>query len=229
MSDKKFELSPSVSILIAGIIIAGAIIFTSHAAPAQNGNAVAAQAPTPTKLDIRLPSNKDHIIGSPTAPIVLVEYSDFQCPFCSMIHPSLKHIVETSNGQIAWVLRELPLTTIHPLAEPSAHAAECIAAQLGNDAFWKYADAVFSNQKQLSADYSAQIAAQLGADPAKFSQCVSSKQYQKLIDADSTEGMNNGANGTPYTVVVNTQTGKMLPLSGALPEAQLLSAIKSIR
>ncbi len=229
---KKFELSPSISIIIAGLLIAGAIIFVNmHPAPQVAGAAAAAAgAPTPTtKLSIRPPSTTDHIIGSPTAPIVLVEYSDFQCPFCSMIYPTLKKIVANSNGQIAFVQREMPLTTIHPNAEPAADAAECIAAELGNDAYWKYADAVFANQSQLSPAYSAQIAAKLGADPTKFATCVSSQQYKGLIDADSNEAQSNGGNGTPFTVIVNTKTGKMVSVSGALPEAQITQSINSIK
>ena len=233
MTGKKFELSPSVSIIISGVLIAGAIVFVNMhpatpAADAAGTGGTAAAAPT--KLSIRPPQPTDHTVGSPTtAPIVLVEYSDFQCPFCSMVYPTLKKIVANSNGQIAWIQRELPLTAIHPQAEPAAEAAECIAAELGNDAYWKYADAVFNNQSQLSAAYSAQVAAQLGADPTKFATCVSSKQFQNLIDADTTEANSNGGNGTPFTVVVNTKTGKMVPLSGALPEAQFTQAINSVK
>ena len=96
-----------------------------------------------TALNITPPSANDHIIGSPTAPIVLVEYSDFQCPYCKLIYPTLKQIVSESNGQVAWVYREFPLYQIHPEAENAANAAECISAQKGNDAFWKFADTIF--------------------------------------------------------------------------------------
>ncbi len=230
MPNKKFELSPAVSILVAGVIIAGSIVLVNHR-PADGANVAAAKAalPAPAKLDIRKPLATEHVIGSPSAPIVLVEYTDFQCPFCSMIHPTLKKIVGNSNGQIAWVLRHLPLTSIHPQAEPTALASECVAAQLGNEAFWKFTDEVFANQAKISPEFSAQVAAQLGADPAKFNKCVSSKQYQSVIDADSNEAISNGGNGTPFTVVLNTKTGKMVPISGALPEAQIMRAIESTK
>ncbi len=228
MSDKKFELSPAVSILIAGVIIAGAIVFVNMH-PSDTGAAALANAPAPTKLDIVKPSSDDHIIGSLTAPIILVEYSDFQCPFCSMIHPTLKQIVQNSNGQIAWVLREFPLTSIHPQAAPAATAAECIAALAGNDAFWKYVDTVFGNQTSLNPAYSAQLAKTLGVDPAKFAECVAKNPYQSKIDAQTSDAQNNGGNGTPFTVVVNTKTGKMVPISGALPKAQIEKVINSIK
>lgn len=226
---KKFELSPSVAILIAGVVIAAAIVFTNNSKqPAAQANAGGA-APTVSAGDIRPPSSNDHIIGSPTAPIVLVEYSDFQCPFCQMIYPTLKKIVSESNGQIAWVYREFPLSSIHPQAMPAANAAECIASQLGSAGFWRYADAVFSNQQQLSPAYSRQLAQQFGADMTKYDQCIASSQFQQVIDKDTAEAEAVGGNGTPFTVVINTKTGKAAPVSGALPYAQIMSVIKSLQ
>lgn len=228
---KKFELSPSLSIIIAGVIIAGAIIFVNKNPNTQIAAAADAAGPvgTPVALTIRPPSSSEHIVGSPNAPIVLVEYSDFQCPFCSMIYPEIKDIVGKSDGQIAWVQRELPLTSIHPNAGPAANAAECIAALGGNDAYWKFADAIFADQSKMSDSYYAQLAAQFGIDPAKFASCYSSKQYQSEIDADTSEAEQNGGNGTPFTIVVNTQTKKMVAVSGAVPEAQIQSVINSLK
>ncbi|MEI6864061.1 MAG: DsbA family protein [Candidatus Adlerbacteria bacterium] len=223
----KMEISPSVAILVAGVIIAGAILFTNNRAPAAAG--VAAGTTAPTTVDVRPPTAGDHIVGSPTAPIVLIEYSDFQCPFCSVIYPTLKKIVTESNGQIAWVYREFPLTSIHPQAAPAANAAECIAAQLGNAGFWKYTDAVFANQQALTPEYSAGLAKQFGADPAKYAACVAASTYQKVIDADTAEAESLGGNGTPFTVVLNTKTHKALPASGALPYAQIMSVIKNVQ
>lgn len=228
---KKFELSPSAAIIIAGVIIA-ATIFAVNRAPAQPtlANAAAAGvAVAPTDLAIRPPSAEDHIIGSPTAPIVLVEYSDFQCPFCSMVYPTLKKLVSESNGQIALVQRQLPLVSIHPNANPSANAAECIAAQLGNEGYWKFADAIFADQSKMSDAFYTQLAGQFGADMAKYQTCVTNKTYQSKIDQDTAEAGQNGGSGTPFTVVVNTKTGKMAPVSGALPEAQFQSVISSLK
>jgi protein-disulfide isomerase len=225
---KKFTLSPGVSILLAGALIAGSIVFVNlHPAPAAIADAAAAQA-TPTTLSVRAPSASDHIIGSSTAPIVLIEYADFQCPFCSLIYPSLKNIVNASNGQIAWVYREFPLTSIHPQAGPAANAAECIAAQLGNKGFWEYADAVFNNQSLLTPQYSAQLAAQFGADSAKYASCVAANTYQNVIERDTAEAEQNGGQGTPFTIVYNTATGKGEPISGALPQAQIEAVIQSV-
>ena len=223
--NKKFELSPSISIIIAGVIIAGSIVYvnTNPAAPAAVG-----QAPAPsTATNVRAPSAQDHIVGSLTAPLVLIEYSDFQCPFCNVVHPTLKRIVDESNGQIAWVYRHLPLESLHPNARPAALASECVAEQLGNDGFWKFAGIIFADQSKMSADYYAQVAVQLGANKAKFSSCISSNKYAGVVDADSQEAQQNGGNGTPYTVLYDKkgQTG----VSGALPYNTFTSVIKTFQ
>src|SRR6185295_1812236 len=126
--------------------------------------------------NVPAPSASDFIVGSPNAPIVLVDYSDFQCPFCSMIYPTLKKITSESNGQIAWVMREYPLYQIHPQALPAANAAECIADQLGNNGFWKFADTVFADQSKLNDGYYLQLAQLLGANVTTFNACVAANK-----------------------------------------------------
>lgn len=222
---KTFELSPSVSIIIAGVIIAGAIVYVNlnPATP----SAAQQQTPPSAATNVRAPSAQDHIIGSLNAPLVLIEYSDFQCPFCNIVHPTLKRIVDESKGQIAWVYRHLPLESLHPNARPAALASECVAEQLGNDGFWKFADAIFANQSKMSAEYYAQVAVQLGADKTKFNACVSSNKYAGRVDTDVQEAEQNGGQGTPYTVLYDKkgQTG----VSGALPYNMFISVIKTFQ
>lgn len=86
----------------------------------------------------------DHIIGSIDAPIVIVEYSDLECPYCKRFGGTMKEIVAESNGEVAWVYRHW---VVHPGALPKAGAAECVAKLKGNDAFWKYVDLVFGLMK----------------------------------------------------------------------------------
>ncbi len=220
-----FELSPSLSILIAGVVIAGAIVFVNlH--PSAPAAAAQPQAPT-TQTNVHAPSASDHIIGSPSAPLVLIEYSDFQCPFCSIVYPTLKKIVQDSNGQIAWVYRHFPLESIHPNAKPAAVASECIANQLGNGGFWKFASAIFADQSKMSSQYYEQVAKSLGADVTKFKSCVASPDAAKKVDADSAEAQQNGGQGTPYTILYDKkgQSG----VSGALPYDTFMSVIKSFR
>lgn len=226
MSDsKKLEISTPVAVIIAGVVIAGAILYT-NAHPASQAAADVNAGQLPTSVNVSAPSAQDHIVGSPDAPVVLVEYSDFQCPFCSLVYPTLKSIVAASNGQVAWVMRNFPLTSIHPQANPAANAAECIAEQLGNTGWWQYADAVFNNQDKLAPAYSRSLAVQFGANAQKYDACVSASKYQAKIDAQTAEAENNGGQGTPFTVVVGH--GKQVPVSGAVPASQFNSVINSL-
>lgn len=223
---KNAEFSPSISILLAGALIAGAILFTNYYSPAQAvvPADVGARA---AEISIKPPSPEDHWFGSPTASIVFVEYSDFQCPFCASIHPSLKRIVEESDGEVAWVYRHFPLESIHPEARPSAIAAECVAEQLGSEGFWAFADAAFENQRALGNAFYTQTATALGVDQAAFSSCLLSGAYDEKVDREYTEALQNGGGGTPFTVVVAGDI--KVPLSGALPYEQLKAVITAVQ
>jgi len=85
----------------------------------------------------------EHIWGNPDAIVTIVEYSDLECVFCKQFHPVLKRIVEESNGNVRWVYRHYPITSLHQYAFEKAVASECIAKLKGNDAFWKYSDLLF--------------------------------------------------------------------------------------
>lgn len=225
MSDlKKLEISPSVSILVAGVLIAAAILYTNT----HPGAALAdAQGASPTlNANVPAPSAQDHIIGSLDAPVVLIEYSDFQCPYCSLVYPTLKRIVSESNGKVAWVMRNFPLKSIHPNANPAANAAECIAEQLGSAGWWKFADAVFTDQSQLSDSYYESLAVSFGADRAKYESCYASSKYQSKIDAQANEAMQNGGQGTPYTIVYGG--GAQKGVSGAVPYEQFMAVINAV-
>lgn len=211
------------AIVIAGVVIAGTILYT-NAHPA--APAAATGQNLPASVNVSAPSAQDHIIGSPSAPVVLIEYSDFECPYCSMVYPTLKAIVNASGGKIAWVMRNFPLKSIHPEANPAANAAECIAAQLGDKGWWEFADAVFANQSKMNAAYYGQLAAQFGANMQQYNSCVSKSTYQSKIDAQETEAENNGGQGTPYTVVWGS--GKQVPVSGAQPQSNFELVIQSL-
>jgi protein-disulfide isomerase len=223
-TQKKFEITPSIAVLFSGVLIAGAIIFVNlnpTPAPTLEGSNL------PTSVDVRPASSNEHIMGSPNAKIILIEYSDFQCPYCSRVHPTLKRFVDEGEGDVAWVYRHLPLESIHPEARPAALASECIAEQLGNDGFWAFADRVFANQGKMNTAYYTQLAAELGADSVAFAGCLSSEKYAEKIDQDTLEAEQNGASGTPFTVVVGDAL--QVPVSGALPYAQFASVIKAVK
>lgn len=100
----------------------------------------AGKVTTPYTGEIAITEPGDHILGNPDASIVIIEYSDYECPYCKSFHPTLTQIVQNSNGNVAWVYRHWP---IHQGSLEKLIAAECIATLKGNDAFWKYTDLLF--------------------------------------------------------------------------------------
>ena len=185
--------------------------------PNQNGE-TAATAVVGKEIsvdDLKIRGNKD-------AKIYLVEYSDYQCPFCSRFHPTLKSEISENGDKVAWVYKYFPLTQIHPEARPSAIAAECVFKLGGNDKFWQYSDVLIDNQANLSGTLYKSEAAKLGINSSQFSTCLKDPSIAVEVDKNTSEGESLGVNGTPNTFVVKNENGKLTILdsvSGALPKA----------
>lgn len=172
-------------------------------------------APTPGK--IKPVSDNDHIRGDKNAKVTLVEYSDFQCPFCKQFHPTMQQVMKDYQGKVRWVYREFPLEAIHPRARPAANAAECVSALGGNDKFWAYADKLFEGAPEsLTDDKFKEIAVSIGIDGAKLQDCYSNKKYDNKIGDDLKDGQTGGITGTPGTVVIDAKGNSSL-IPGALP------------
>jgi protein-disulfide isomerase len=201
---------------------------------AGTGNSPAAAAPTKAGSQVlsSMPelTEEDHIRGSLDAPVILVEYSDYECPFCSRFHPTVQQVLEEYGDQVAWVYRHFPLTSIHPQAQISAEASECVAQLGGNDAFWQYTDLLFEKvglgdaATALSEENLVAYAAQIGVSSSAVQSCLDNGETTKLVSEDAAGGRSAGITGTPGTVVV-TQEGEYELISGALPFEQISSAI----
>lgn len=158
----------------------------------------------------------DHVRGDlKSAKVVLVEYSDFECPFCSRHHPVMQQIMDTYGDDVAWVYRHFPLS-FHPEAAPAAIASEC-AAQQGK--FWEYADALIAGQDKLGTAFYTELATQLGLNMNKFNSCLTNPATQALVDEDVQSGSTAGVSGTPATFV----NGQLV--SGAVPFASFKQMI----
>lgn len=192
-------------------------------------NAPVPQGPVSVKLDVAqaeaLPkvSSDDHIRGSADAEIILIEYSDFECPFCASFHPTAQQALDEYGDRIAWVYRHFPLESIHPKARPAANASECIAEIAGEEAFWRFADEVFGNPTSLN-DLSA-TAVKVGANKAAFDSCLSENRFNEVVDADYNEGLAAGVTGTPGNFIVNKK-GEVWKLPGAVPYTSLKQTIE---
>jgi len=147
----------------------------------------------------------EHIYGNPEAEIMIVEYSDTECPFCKNFHTTMHNIVEESNGEVAWVYRHYPIAQLHPKAFHEAEATECASELGGNDAFWKYTDQVYlRTQSNDSLDVAElpKIAQDLGLDMSAFNTCLASGKFAEKIQADMLDGENAGVQGTPTSFIV---------------------------
>src|SRR3989344_4864332 len=158
------NLSIPVAIVIAGALIAGAVYMgTSRGGTADSQQPQTAEQQQTGNLEqMAAITSEDHIRGNPNAEVTIVEYSDYECPFCKSFHPTMQRIVDEYGDKVAWVYRHFPLDSIHSKARPEAVAAECAAELGGNDAFWKFTDRFFeltpSNNQTDTATVLPQIA-----------------------------------------------------------------------
>jgi len=160
-------------------------------------------------------SEGDHVKGSRDAEVFLIEYSDYECPFCQRFHPTAQQVLDEYGGQVAWVYRHFPLDSIHPSARSAAEASECVAELGGNDAFWEFSGKLFegapASLKQLAS-----IATQAGVNSGAFQSCLDSGKYKDRVEESYQGGLASGVTGTPGSFVVNSK-GEAWIVPGAVP------------
>jgi len=170
-------------------------------------------------------TDKDHIQGSKDAKVLLVEYSDLQCPYCQAFHLTAQQAFDEYKGDIAWVYRHFPLDTIHPRARPAANAAECVSDLGGDNAFWKFIDEVFANQSTALSDSGlAAAAVKSGASSSSFDSCYKATKFDSVVESDYQGGSTAGVTGTPGNFIMNKK-GEVWVIPGAVPLDQLKQAI----
>lgn len=219
-------LSVPLAIVIAGALIAGALLFglksESQKPVVQNKPSAPAEVDTGAKLGNLAPvSADDHIRGNPDAPVKIVEYSDTECPFCKRFHTTLQQVMDEygDTGKVAWVYRHFPLDQLHSKARKEAEATECAAELGGNDGFWKYLDRLMEitpANNGLDLAELPKIATFVGLNEAKFNECLNSGKYASKIEAHVQNAVATGGSGTPWSIVVGPND-KRYPLSGAQP------------
>ena len=150
----------------------------------------------------------DPALGPATAPVTLVEFSDFQCPFCARVMPTLKKVKQTYGDKVRVVWKDFPLTQIHPQAFKASEAAQCAREQ---GKFWELHDVLFANQQALMPDDLRKHAAAVGVDLPKFNACFDASKYGERVQQQMGAGNQLGVGSTP-TIFIN---GRMV--SGAQP------------
>lgn len=213
--DNKVNLNLPASILMAGLFIAAAIFLRGG-----SSNLTQTQNVQDSNIPIKEVTEEDFMIGDLDADIVLVEYSDFSCGFCGRYHPTMKKIVEEYKGRVTWVYRHLPIFN-----KPAAIASSCVGINLGDEAFFKYADKLFENQQSINDELLKKEALALGLAESVYDSCVND---QEIVDEINKEFTSNrvlaGFNSTPTTVLI-TKEGDKYSFAGALPYEEVSSLI----
>jgi protein-disulfide isomerase len=224
------------SVVVAGVFIGGGLYFgggTAQNVPTQvvaEGGQPAAAQPSDTTSAVNPVTADDHIKGSLDAPIKIVEYSDFDCPFCSRFHVVMNAVTEKYSGdEVAWVYRHFPLEQLHPLAPAVSAASECIAELGGNDAFWTFTDAYYETRGAQDATPHAELiprlALEAGVNQAAFTECFDSGRMASAVQEDLDNAVETGGRGTPWSILIGP-SGKTYPINGALPQSAVEQLIE---
>lgn len=170
------------------------------------------QTPTPQLGNLvvaNVSADDDPAIGPEDAPVTIIQFSDFQCPFSKRYFDETEHLILSTYGdQIRYVFRDFPLTAIHPQAQKAAEAAQCASDQ---GKFWEYHDMLFQNQGALQVDNLKSYAASLGLNQSAFDLCLDSGKYAQEVQKDIEDGQSYGVMGSP-TFFINGRK-----VVGALP------------
>jgi protein-disulfide isomerase len=215
------------AIIVAGGLVAGAIYFGGTSKPAADPSTTLG---TNNKIEIAPITSKDHILGRRDANIIVVEYSDTECPFCKVFHNTMKEVLRIYGDDVAWVYRQFPIAQLHAKAPKEAEATECANELGGNQVFWNYLDKLFETTESndsLDLNELPKIAVAVGLDELEFNACLSSGKYTKFIATSVEDAVKDGARGTPYAVIV-AKDGRKLVINGAEPLANVKAKIDSL-
>ena len=145
-------------------------------------------------LTVPVSDDRDHTQGSPDAPVTLVEYGDYECPYCGAAYPIVKEVQARMGERLRFVFRNFPISTSHPHAEQAAEAAEAAADQ---GSFWEMHDVLYENQKRLRDEDLRGYAETLGLDVGRFDTELADHAHADRVHEDFLTGVRSGVNGTP--------------------------------
>lgn len=235
MKMKKGNVSIAISILVAGLLIAGAVLFSGNKAGdtlgAAGGNQPIPSGDEALSLDKINPiTDQDHVRGNRDAKIKIVEYSDIDCPYCSIFHETMKQVVADYGDKVAWVYRHFPLSG-HPNAGYIAMVSECVAKDGGEEAFWNFLDLAFAEQDIRTANANKSVfdeyVSRIGLNPESIKSCVESGEFEQKISANVQNAVETGGNGTPWSIIVGPNN-ELVPVNGALPYESVKAIIDQL-
>jgi protein-disulfide isomerase len=217
-----------ITIVIIGIIVSGGIfIYRSN----HKSDNTEINKNLPKEVGIKPISSEDKILGNPNADVIIVEYSDFECPYCKIFHSTMQDVMYDygRNGKVAWIFRHFPLESIHKNAKGAAISSECVYRIGGNEKFWAYSNTLFASSTEiLSKDNLEKIAVDLGVEKEKYNACIDSPEITTKINNDIADGKliyDNDPNfGTPYSFII-TKSGIQTKVIGAQPLSKMKELI----
>lgn len=226
--EKKQNLTLPIAIVIAGIIMAGTIYYTSTKTKPSQNNPAAAGDVVSEKQEIKGPkeiTGNDHILGNPDAPLTFVVFTDLECPWCKKFHETAMQMMDEygKQGKVRLVFRHFPLDALHQKSRKEAEASECAADLGGNEKFWQYVNRLFEitpSNDGLDPAELPKIAGYVGIDKNKFIECLNSGKFNQKVQENYDDAIASGGQGTPYFVIINKK-GEKFPFSGYLPFQQL--------
>ena len=154
---------------------------------------------------------EDHVLGPADAPVTVLEYGDYECPYCRGAARDVHRLLDQYPGQVRFVFRNFPIPQLHPHAEQAAEAAEAAAAQ---GKFWAMYDLLLRTSSRLDLDSLLRYADQIGLDTGRFENEVRGNVYAARIESDVSEGVRNGVNATPKFYVDGERIDGKFPLEG---------------
>lgn len=225
---------------IAATALVGALVilpkaYSSDSKKTAGTTTTTTTTPTPTDTapqkfnDVKPVSDDDYIRGNKNAKLTLIEYSDYECPFCKSFHPTMLQVMDEYKDDIRWVYRHFPLS-FHVNAPKQAEAALCIGKLDGAEKFWDFTDKIFERTAAGGTGFAltdlGPLAKEIGVDQTKFQTCLDSGEMAARVAAETADGTTGGVSGTPSTLLVDTATGKTIAgIPGAYPLAQVKTAI----
>ena len=224
------KLSVPIAIVIAGGLIAGALYYSNMKTARES--AKVATAPLAVTGEMRPISLDDHIIGNPNADLILVEYSDTECPFCKVFHKTLQRMMSEygESGKVAWVYRHFPIDSLHSKARKESEALECANELGGPTKFWEYTNLLYAttnSNNSLDPLELPKMAKAVGLEVKAFNTCLSSGKYADRVEADYQDAMRVGGRGTPHSIIVS-KDGTKTPIQGAQPYESVKTIIDAL-
>ena len=188
-----------------------------------NNNNNNGQQPSAVQLQAVSKEN-DWIRGDKDAKVSIIEFSDIDCPYCGRFHDTMKQVIDAYDGQVNWVYRHFPLTSLHPESAKKAEAVECVGELGGNDKVWQFLDKLYAGKTSLS-QLGATVSS-LGLNSSEFQTCLDSGKYKGAVSNEAIQAQAAGGGGTPHSVIVSGDT--KVPMKGALPFNSIKASLDAI-